>query len=102
MKLVSIDSIFNLKLYNMELNTLEGLIVTASKYLLDNYIITSGGYESINITDLRKAVDNMSANPHYNNPKDHRMIFSNYLFIISKIANIINEDITECLKSKLV
>ncbi len=86
----------------MELNTLEGLIVTTSKYLLDNYIITSGGYESINITDLRKAVDNMSANPHYNNPKDHRMIFSNYLFIISKIANIINEDITEYLKSKLV
>lgn len=86
----------------MELNTLEGLIVTASKYLLDNYIITRGGYESINITDLRKAVDNMSANPHYNNPKDHRMIFSNYLFIISKIANIINEDITEYLKSKLI
>lgn len=86
----------------MELNILEGLIVTTSKYLLDNYIITSGGYESINITDLRKAVDNMSANPHYNNPKDHRMIFSNYLFIISKIANIINEDITEYLKSKLV
>lgn len=101
MKLVSIDSIFNLKLYNMELNILEGLIVT-SKNLLNGYIIANGGYENINITTLRKAVDNMSSNPHYNNPKDHRMIFSNYLFIISKIANIINEDITEYLKSKLV
>ncbi|UWH91664.1 MAG: hypothetical protein [Bacteriophage sp.] len=101
MKLVSIDSIFNLKLYNMELNTLEGLIVT-SKNLLNGYIIANGGYENINIATLRKAVDNMSANPHYNNPKDHKMIFSNYLFIISKIANIINEDITEYLKSKLV
>lgn len=85
----------------MELNILEGLIVT-SKNLLNGYIIANGGYENINIATLRKAVDNMSANPHYNNPKDHRMIFSNYLFIISKIANIINEDITECLKSKLV
>lgn len=101
MKLVSIDSIFNLKLYNMELNILEGLIVT-SKNLLNGYIIANGGYENINIATLRKAVDNMSSNPHYNNPKDHRMIFSNYLFIISKIANIINEDITEYLKSKLV
>lgn len=101
MKLVSIDSIFNLKLYNMELNILEGLIVT-SKNLLNGYIVANGGYENINISTLRKAVDNMSANPHYNNPKDHRMIFSNYLFIISKIANIINEDITEYLKSKLV
>ena len=101
MKLVSIDSIFNLKLYNMELNILEGLIVT-SKNLLNGYIVANGGYENINISTLRKAVDNMSSNPHYNNPKDHRMIFSNYLFIISKIASIINEDITEYLKSKLV
>lgn len=85
----------------MELNILEGLIVT-SKNLLNGYIIANGGYENINIATLRKAVDNMSSNPHYNNPKDHRMIFSNYLFIISKIANIINEDITESLESKLV
>ena len=53
------------------------------------------------VITLRKAVDNMSSNPHYNNPKDHKMIFSNYLFIISKIASIINEDITEYLKSEL-
>lgn len=84
----------------MELNILEGLIVT-SKNLLNSYIIANGGYESINISTLRKAVDNMSSNPHYNNPKDHKMIFSNYLFIISKIASIINEDITEYLKSEL-
>lgn len=84
----------------MELNILEGLIVT-SKNLLNGYIVTNGGYESINISTLRKAVDNMSSNPHYNNPKDHKMIFSNYLFIISKIASIINEDITEYLKSEL-
>lgn len=68
MKLVSINSIFNLKLYNMELNILEGLIVT-SKNLLNGYIVANGGYESINISTLRKAVDNMSSNPHYNNPK---------------------------------
>jgi hypothetical protein len=84
----------------MELNILESLIVT-SKNLLNCYIIANGGYESINISTLRKAVDNMSSNPHYNNPKDHKMIFSNYLFIISKIASIINEDITEYLKSEL-
>jgi len=84
----------------MELNILEGLIVT-SKNLLNDYIVANGGYESINISTLRKAVDNMSSNPHYNNPKDHKMIFSNYLFIISKIASIINEDITEYLKSEL-
>lgn len=84
----------------MELNILEGLIVT-SKNFLNGYIVANGGYESINISTLRKAVDNMSSNPHYNNPKDHKMIFSNYLFIISKIASIINEDITEYLKSKL-
>lgn len=84
----------------MELNILEGLIVT-SKNLLNGYIVDNGGYESINISTLRKAVDNMSSNPHYNNPKDHKMIFSNYLFIISKIASIINEDITEYLKSEL-
>jgi len=84
----------------MELNILEGLIVT-SKNLLNVYIVANGGYESINISTLRKAVDNMSSNPHYNNPKDHKMIFSNYLFIISKIASIINEDITEYLKSEL-
>ena len=64
-------------------------------------MVIYGGYESINISTLRKAVDNMSSNPHYNNPKDHKMIFSNYLFIISKIASIINEDITEYLKSEL-
>ena len=73
----------------MELNILEGLIVT-SKNLLNGYIVANGGYESINISTLRKAVDNMSSNPHYNNP-----------FIISKIASIINEDITEYLKSEL-
>ena len=84
----------------MELNILEGLIVT-SKNLLNGYRVANGGYESINISTLRKAVDNMSSNPHYNNPKDHKMIFSNYLFIISKIASIINEDITEYLKSEL-
>lgn len=84
----------------MELNILKGLIVT-SKNLLNDYIVANGGYESINISTLRKAVDNMSSNPHYNNPKDHKMIFSNYLFIISKIASIINEDITEYLKSEL-
>lgn len=84
----------------MELNILEGLIVT-SKNLLNDYIVANEGYESINISTLRKAVDNMSSNPHYNNPKDHKMIFSNYLFIISKIASIINEDITEYLKSEL-
>ena len=54
----------------MELNILEGLIVT-SKNLLNGYIVANGGYESINISTLRKAVDNMSSNPHYNNPKDH-------------------------------
>ncbi len=84
----------------MELNILEGLIVTP-KNLLNSYMVANGGYESINISTLRKAVDNMSSNPHYNNPKDHKMIFSNYLFIISKIASIINEDITEYLKSEL-
>lgn len=84
----------------MELNILEGLIVT-SKNLLNGYIIANGGYENINISTLRKAVDNMSSNSHYNNPKDHKMIFSNYLFIISKIASIINEDIAEYLKSEL-
>lgn len=84
----------------MELNILEGLIVT-SKNLLNGYIVANGGYENINIATLRKAVDNMSSNPHYNNTKDHKMIFSNYLFIISKIASIINEDITEYLKSEL-
>lgn len=86
----------------MELNTLEGLIVTTPKNLLNDYIVANGGYENINIATLRKAVDNMSSNPHYNNPKDHKMIFSNYLFIISNIANVINEDITEYFKSKLV